>query len=47
MLVNTEPFAGLKTSKFCPEAAGTHLPAIKLRFGCFNQFESFALIVGT
>src|SRR4051812_18982953 len=45
-LVMTEPSAGLKTSKVLPEAAETHLPAIKLHFGFASHPRSVLLTPG-
>ncbi len=42
----TEASAGLKTSKVLPEAAGTHLPAMRLRFGLASQAATLELTAG-
>ena len=42
----TEPSAGLKTSNTLLEAAGHHLPLIKLYLGLFSQLETFELTGG-
>src|ERR1051325_3698983 len=42
----TEPSAGLKTSKVLPDAAETHLPAIRLCLGLVSHAAMRELVAG-